>query len=61
MAKVEVEGGGLSHIAALKRIQLDDQSKNWEMYSNWADSVQSFPHVIKQKVEGEMKRACTLI
>lgn len=55
MAKVDVEGGGISHIAALKRMELDDQSKNWEMYSNWADSVRSFPQVVKQKVEGEIK------
>lgn len=51
MAKVDVEGGGLSHSAALQRMQLDDASKNWEMYSNWADSIRSFPKIIKQKVE----------
>ncbi|XP_078809266.1 complement component C7 isoform X4 [Oryzias latipes] len=50
VAKVDVEGGGLSHSAALQRMQLDDASKNWEMYSNWADSIRSFPKIIKQKL-----------
>ncbi|XP_017286761.1 complement component C7 isoform X2 [Kryptolebias marmoratus] len=50
VAQVNVEGGGITHIAALNRIQLDDPNKNWEMYSNWADSVRSFPQVIKQKL-----------
>ncbi|XP_019958304.2 complement component C7 [Paralichthys olivaceus] len=48
--KVEVEGGGVQHIAALKNMQLNDPGRNWEMYSNWADSVRSFPNVIKQKL-----------
>uniref|UniRef100_A0A672GY84 Complement component C7 n=1 Tax=Salarias fasciatus TaxID=181472 RepID=A0A672GY84_SALFA len=48
--KVDVEGGGISHIAALKTMQLSDHDKNWEMYSNWADSVRSFPQIIKQKL-----------
>ncbi|XP_037535981.1 complement component C7 [Nematolebias whitei] len=50
VVQVNVEGGGVSHIAALKRMQLDDPNKNWEMYSNWADSIRSFPQVIKQKL-----------
>ncbi|KAM6931014.1 LOW QUALITY PROTEIN: complement component C7 [Xenentodon cancila] len=50
VAKVDVEGGGVSHITALKTIQLDNPNKNWEMYSNWAESVRSFPQIIKQKL-----------
>uniref|UniRef100_UPI0037E76B72 complement component C7 n=1 Tax=Semicossyphus pulcher TaxID=241346 RepID=UPI0037E76B72 len=48
--EVNVEGGGVSHIAALKRLQLNDPNRNWEMYSNWADSIRSFPQVIKKKL-----------
>ncbi|KAM9857915.1 complement component C7 isoform 2-T2 [Aulostomus maculatus] len=48
--QVDLEGGDVSHIAALKKIQLSNSQKNWEMYSNWADSVRSFPGVIKQKL-----------
>ncbi|XP_043966546.1 complement component C7 [Gambusia affinis] len=48
--KVEVLGGGPSHIAALGKMQLDDADKNWEFYSNWAASITSFPVVIKQKL-----------
>ncbi|XP_042343764.1 complement component C7 [Plectropomus leopardus] len=46
--KVELEGGGTSQIAALKAIQLSDPDRNWEIYSNWADSVRSIPQVTKQ-------------
>uniref|UniRef100_A0A1A8PNT9 Complement component C7 n=1 Tax=Nothobranchius rachovii TaxID=451742 RepID=A0A1A8PNT9_9TELE len=49
--KVHVEGGGVSHIAALQRVNLDDPNANWEIYSNWAESVRSFPSVIKQKLQ----------
>nr|XP_015828348.2 complement component C7 [Nothobranchius furzeri] len=49
--KVHVEGGGVSHIAALQRVNLDDPNANWEIYSNWAESVRSFPGVIKQKLQ----------
>lgn len=48
--RVDVEGGGIQHIAALKTMQLADPNRNWEMYSNWADSVRSFPQVTKQKL-----------
>ncbi|KAM4575969.1 complement component C7 [Odontesthes bonariensis] len=48
VAKVDVEGGGVSHIAALERLDITDPNKNSEMYSNWAESVRSFPQVIKQ-------------
>ncbi|KAG7454191.1 complement component C7-like [Solea senegalensis] len=47
---VDVEGGGIQHIAGLKALQLNDPSKNWEMYSNWADSIRYFPQVTKQKL-----------
>lgn len=51
MKRVDVEGGGIQHVAALKAMHLSDPNKNWEMYSNWADSVRSFPQVTKQKVK----------
>ncbi|XP_040898354.1 complement component C7-like [Toxotes jaculatrix] len=50
MKSVDVEGGDIEHITALKSMQLSDPGRNWEMYSNWADSVRSFPQVIKQKL-----------
>lgn len=49
--RLDVSGGGVQHIATLKAMQLDDQNTNWEKYSNWADSIRSFPGVIKQKVK----------
>ncbi|XP_029915184.1 complement component C7 [Myripristis murdjan] len=48
--KVNVDGGSTQHIAALLNMNLDDADKNQEMYSNWADSIRSFPDVIKQKL-----------
>lgn len=48
---VDVQGGGIEHIAPLENMQVADPDKNWEMYSNWAESVRSFPKVIKQKVK----------
>lgn len=53
LARVDVDGGGVEHIAGLKTMSLDDPNRNWEMYSNWADSVRSFPQVTKQKVRGK--------
>nr|XP_046243678.1 complement component C7 [Scatophagus argus] len=50
LARMDVSGGGTQHIAALKTMQLDNPNNNWEMYSNWADSVRSFPQVTKQKL-----------
>lgn len=50
VARVDVVGGGLGHSAGLKRIHPDHLERNWEMYSNWADSVRSFPNIIKQKL-----------
>ncbi|XP_044052033.1 complement component C7 isoform X2 [Siniperca chuatsi] len=50
MKRVDVQGGGIEHIAPLKTMQVTDPDKNWEMYSNWAESVRSFPKVIKQKL-----------
>ncbi|XP_033474866.2 complement component C7 [Epinephelus lanceolatus] len=46
--RVDVQGGGISQVAALKGIQPSDPDKNWERFSNWADSVRSFPQVTKQ-------------
>lgn len=48
--KVFVDGGDPSHIEALKTMDLTDPKKNWELYSNWAESVRSFPQIIKQKL-----------
>lgn len=47
---MDVQGGGISQVAALKGIQPSDPDKNWETFSNWADSVKSFPQVTKQTV-----------
>ncbi|XP_040010053.1 complement component C7 isoform X2 [Xiphias gladius] len=47
---VKVEGGDSKHIAALKSMQLNYPDKNWEMYTNWAESIRSFPQVTKQKL-----------
>lgn len=56
MKKVAVKGGGISHSAGLQAMQPANPERNWEYYSNWADSVRSFPSVIKQKVnESRMK------
>ncbi|XP_034547042.1 complement component C7 isoform X2 [Notolabrus celidotus] len=48
--KVDVVGGGVEYIAVLQRLELNDPDKNWEMYSNWADSIRSFPRVTKKKL-----------
>ncbi|KAF3851218.1 hypothetical protein F7725_012990 [Dissostichus mawsoni] len=45
---VDVQGGGIQQIAALMLIQPSSPDRNWEMYSNWAESVGSFPKVMKQ-------------
>lgn len=45
-----VEGGGIQHIAALQAMQLSDPNRNWEIYSNWADSIRLSPVVTKQTV-----------
>lgn len=48
--RVDVDGGTPGQIAALETIQPSDLDKNWEIYSNWADSIRSFPKVTKQKL-----------
>uniref|UniRef100_A0A3Q1IVF6 Complement component C7 n=1 Tax=Anabas testudineus TaxID=64144 RepID=A0A3Q1IVF6_ANATE len=48
--KVYVDGGDVKHIAALKSMALTDPAKNWEIYSNWADSIRSFPQITNQKL-----------
>ncbi|XP_071401707.1 complement component C7 [Centroberyx affinis] len=48
--KVYLEGGDSQHIAALMNMDLTNLDKNWEMYTNWAESVRSFPKIIKQKL-----------
>ncbi|XP_056275796.1 complement component C7 isoform X1 [Pseudoliparis swirei] len=46
--KVNVLGGDIQFIAGLTNMQLSDPDRNWEMYSNWAESVRYFPDVVKQ-------------
>uniref|UniRef100_A0A8C8DCZ5 Complement component C7 n=1 Tax=Oncorhynchus tshawytscha TaxID=74940 RepID=A0A8C8DCZ5_ONCTS len=48
--KVDVEGGATAHIAALKALDLSTPGRNWDMYKNWAESVRTFPAVIKRKM-----------
>ncbi|CDQ90252.1 unnamed protein product [Oncorhynchus mykiss] len=48
--KVDVEGGATAHIAALKALDLNTPGRNWDMYKNWAESVRTFPAVIKRKM-----------
>jgi hypothetical protein len=48
LLKIEVEGG--LHIARMYNLDLSEPAKNLIAYSDWADSVISFPVVIKQKV-----------
>lgn len=48
--KVDVVGGGVEYIGPLKLMQASDPARNWQLYSNWADSVRSFPKVTKKKV-----------
>lgn len=50
MKKVNVLGGDIQFIAGLTNMQLSDPDRNWEMYSNWAESVRYFPDVVKQTV-----------
>ncbi|XP_028270432.1 complement component C7 [Parambassis ranga] len=48
--KANAEGGDTSKIAALNNIKPNDLEKNWQLYSDWAESVGSFPHVTEQKL-----------
>ncbi|KAM7391436.1 hypothetical protein PAMP_022125 [Pampus punctatissimus] len=48
--KVDVVGGDVQYTAQLMTVQPSNPENNWEMYSNWADSIRSFPQVIKQKL-----------
>ncbi|XP_056449044.1 complement component C7 [Gadus chalcogrammus] len=48
LLKIEVEGG--LHITRMYNLDLSEPAKNWIAYSDWADSVISFPVVIKQKL-----------
>ncbi|XP_068167539.1 complement component C7 [Antennarius striatus] len=50
LKRVDVKGGGISQIAQLETMKPADVEKNWESYSNWADSVRSFPQVTNQKL-----------
>lgn len=48
---VNVNGGSLQNIAALQTMDFSNPGKNWEMYTNWAESVRSFPQVTKRKLQ----------
>lgn len=50
MNRVDVLGGSSANIAAMEVMDLDNPDENWEKYSNWADSIRSFPQVIKKTV-----------
>lgn len=50
MKRVDLLGGSPQHSAALQVMDLDQPDANWEKYSNWADSIRSFPQVIKKTV-----------
>ncbi|KAL0979084.1 hypothetical protein UPYG_G00180300 [Umbra pygmaea] len=50
VVKVDVEGGNTASIAALKALDLKNPSHNWNMFINWAESVRSYPDVIKGKI-----------
>ena len=54
--RVHINGGAPAHTAALQTMDLSTPEKNWEMYSNWADSIRSFPEVTKQKVRENMQK-----
>ncbi|KAI4820257.1 hypothetical protein KUCAC02_028241 [Chaenocephalus aceratus] len=46
--KVDVKGGGSEQTAALMLIQPSSPDSNWEVYSNWVESIGSFPDVMKK-------------
>ncbi|XP_029999503.1 complement component C7 isoform X3 [Sphaeramia orbicularis] len=48
---VNIAGGSLQNIAALQAMDFSNPEQNWEMYTNWAESVRSFPQVTKQKLQ----------
>uniref|UniRef100_A0AAY5KLV0 Complement component C7 n=1 Tax=Esox lucius TaxID=8010 RepID=A0AAY5KLV0_ESOLU len=50
VADVDLEGGSNANIAALKSLDLTNPSGNWNLFKNWAESVRTFPTVIKQKI-----------
>ncbi|KAJ7993616.1 hypothetical protein DPEC_G00256480 [Dallia pectoralis] len=50
VAKVDLDGGSSANIAGLKSINPNNPTNNWNMFTNWAESVRTFPAVIKQKI-----------
>ncbi|CAL8345013.1 unnamed protein product [Lota lota] len=48
LLKTEVKGG--LHITGLYNLDLSKTAKNWKAYTDWADSVTSFPVVTNQKL-----------
>lgn len=61
--KVRVEGGAVEFAAGLQNMQPSNPEQNWEIYTNWADSVRSFPGITTQKVSKLSKgkaRECVL-
>uniref|UniRef100_A0A3B4Y6I9 Complement component C7 n=1 Tax=Seriola lalandi dorsalis TaxID=1841481 RepID=A0A3B4Y6I9_SERLL len=47
---VRVEGGDPQYGIPLEAMRPYDQNRNQELYSNWADSIRSFPKVTKKKL-----------
>uniref|UniRef100_A0A3B4ATJ5 Complement component C7 n=1 Tax=Periophthalmus magnuspinnatus TaxID=409849 RepID=A0A3B4ATJ5_9GOBI len=48
--RVTAEGGGDALIAQLQNMAISTPEANWRAYTNWADSLRSFPKVIKSKL-----------
>ncbi|KAK7934269.1 hypothetical protein WMY93_005165 [Mugilogobius chulae] len=49
VGKVTPEGGSDALIAQLQHMEISTPEANWRAYTDWADSVRSFPKVIKSK------------
>lgn len=50
VGKVTPEGGSATLIAQLQNLRISTPDANWRTYTDWADSVKSFPRVIKPKL-----------
>ncbi|XP_072290003.1 complement component C7 [Eucyclogobius newberryi] len=50
VGKVAPDGGSPGLIAQLQNMEISTPEKNWQAYTDWADSIRSFPVVIKQKL-----------
>ncbi|XP_020787998.2 LOW QUALITY PROTEIN: complement component C7 [Boleophthalmus pectinirostris] len=50
VGKVTPEGGSDALIAQLQNMEISTPEANWRAYTDWADSVRSFPKVINSKL-----------